>query len=697
MDIKKEILKRFTFVYFIFIGAVFVIIFYFLYLSIFKRSYYEAKQRSITTQPTDKVPGDILDINGRLLASSLTYYTISMDPLTQYLKHDDTFFKYIDTLSLSLAKYFPEKTAQEYKKLIVDTRNNGKRDVVLLRNINYLEYITVKNFPLFNKGRNKGGIKTSTYEHIELLHGDLGRRIIGFENSKNKFLGIEKIASKYIEGQAGLEVIQNLGSGHYTTIKQLMPPTKGLDAVSTIDINMLDIVDKALRKQLIATQAKFGTAILMEVETGEIRAVVNLVRQSDSTYAENDNKAITALYEPGSVMKIASILVALEKNNNLDTSQIINTEGGAWLTQGFPITDYANLGNISVRRVIEQSSNIGTAKIIDFTFGDNPIEFINRLSKLKLTSKLDLGLDDESEPSLTEPSDATWSGVSHMQLAYGYEILVSPMHLITLYNAIANDGKMVKPKFLQRTQHLGKTVTVFPTEYYETNIATPQTIVYCQDMLEGVVLYGTGKNDVKSNIVSIAGKSGTAQILDKQRDFYRRDSINATFIGYFPADNPKYTCLVWIHDPQNKKSGSAAAGPVLKEIAEKIYTFDYDLHQNQHFVVNNMDYSDTKPFVAKGFIGFTKKVLDAVNVSYSGSNTTWVKPILQNDAFTLQPMYVKKSEMPDVTGMNARDAIFLLENYKLNININGAGKVLKQSIAPGTQVTENQFIELTLG
>lgn len=695
MDVKKEILKRFSIIYFIFIAAIVVIVMYLLYLNTVKRSYYSSLQKAIDYHNTDKIRGDIFDVNGRLLASSLTYYTISMDPLTEYLSKDDTFYKYIDTLCASLAQHFPEKTKQEYKNLIVNTRNKGRRDVTLLEDINYLEYITVKNFPLFNKGRNKGGIKTASREHIEQLHGNLGRRIIGLKNKDDEFLGIEKIASTYIEGSEGLEIAQNLGSDNYATLKVLIPPTKGIDAVSTIDINIQDIVDKALRKQLEDLEAEFGVAIIMEVETGEIRAVANLIRQSDSTYAETDNYALNAVYDPGSVMKIASLLVAFEKNNNLDTSQIINTEDGYWqVTQGFHIEDYMNMGNISIRQVIEKSSNIGTAKIVQMAFQDNPEEFVDRLSKLKLTTKLDLGLDEEAMPIVSSPGKSSWSGISYLQMAYGYEISVSPMQLITLYNAIANDGKMVKPKFLKYTQDLGKIVQEFPVEYYETNIATPQTIKYCQEMLYGAVQFGTGKDDVKSNIVSIAGKSGTAQIL--VGDNYSRTLINATFIGYFPADEPKYTCLVWINKPKSHRSGAGGAGPVLKEIAEKIYTFDYDLHTKQ-FVVNNMDNSNTKPYVAKGFNGFTKKILDYVNISYTDANTTWIEPVEQDNGFTLQSMYVKRNEMPDVKGMNARDAVFLLENYKLNIKLNGVGKVIKQSINPGTSVSEDQVVELTLG
>lgn len=694
MDVKKEILKRFTYVYFIFIGAIFVVVFYILYLVVFQRSYYESIQSAIDYHDIEGVRGDILDVNGRLLASSLTDYTISMDPLTEYLQADDTFYKYIDTLCLSLSHYFPEKTAQEYKNLIVGARNKGRRDVLLLENINYLQYLTVKKFPLFSKGRNRGGIKASKKEQIKLLHGDLCRRIIGFENTTNLFFGIEKKMNGVLEGTSGLEIAQNLGSGHFATIKMLKPPVKGLDVVTTIDINMQDIVDKALRKQLVDLEANFGVAVLIEVKTGEIRAIANLTRQDDSSYAETENKAITELYDPGSVMKIASVLVSFEKDNNLDTSQIINTEGGYWqVTKDFHIEDYANLGNLSIRQVIQKSSNIGTAKIVQMVFKDDPTEFIDRLSKLKLTSKLDLGLDDEPEPIVSEPGDDSWSGISFMQMAYGYEIMITPMHLITLYNAIANDGKMVKPKFVQQTQHLGKTVEVFPTEYYETNIATAQTIKYCQEMLEGVVKYGTGRTNVKSDLVEIAGKSGTAQIY--KDGHYSRTDVNATFIGYFPADNPKYTCLVWINEPKKHKSGASAAGPVLKQIAEQIYTFDYDLH-NKQFVVNNMDFSNSKPFVAKGFNGFTKKVLDIINISYSDNNTTWINPILQDDDLVLQPMYVKKQEMPDVKNMNARDAVFLLEKYKLNIKIYGAGKVVKQSIAPGTTVSENQIVELTL-
>ncbi len=694
MNVKDEIIKRFTVVYWVFITSTVVIISYILFLVIVKRPYYQSIQKAIVNHQTPAIRGDILDVNGRLLASSITEYTITMDPLTEYLQNNDTFYKYIDTLCGSLALEFPQKSKQEYKNTIIQARNNHKRDVLIVKNIDFLQYQKIKTFPLFNKGRNRGGIKTSTEKQTKLLNGDLGRRVIGFENTTKKFFGIEKMMNSELIGTTGLELAQNLGNGHYATITEIKPPSKGLDVVSSIDINMQDIADKALRKQLVALEAEFGVAIIMEVETGEIKAMVNLIRQSDSSYAETKNNAISSLYAPGSVMKIASMLVSFEKNQKLDTSQIINTENGYWqVTPNFKIEDYANLGNLSIRQIIEKSSNIGTAKVVQQTFKDHPTEFLDRLSKLHLTSKLNLGLDEEPEPDVSMPGDLSWSGISILQIAFGYEILITPMHLLTLYNAIANNGKMVKPKFVIRTEKLGKTVETFPTEYYETSIGSQRSIKYCQEMLEGVVLYGTGRHEVKSNLVPIAGKSGTAQILIG--DYYSRTLINATFIGYFPADKPKYTCLVWINKPKSHRSGSGAAGPVVKEIAEQIYTFDYDLH-NQQFITNNMPVIDSQPPVTKGFNGYTQKMLDFVNVNYTKNQNTWVSPSIQDNYIDLQTMFIKKGEMPNVKGMNARDAIFLLEKYKLNITINGAGKVIKQSIAPSTLISENQQISLTL-
>jgi len=697
MDIKKEILRRFSFVYFAFFVLIAIILIDIFYLNTFRRSYLNSKQIAIKEYDIFPQRGDLYDDKGRLLATTFYTYTITMDPLTEYLEQD-TFNKYIDPLCEGLAEVLKDKTAQEYKTIIVNARTKKNRDVLIAKDVNYIDFTKINQLPLFNKGRNKGGIKYIVEKDVKPVHGNLGRRIIGFDNTKDEFFGIEQKMNEELGGSIGREWGQNLGKDHHSSLKLIQEPENGLDVITTLDINMQDIVDRALRKQLEELDALSGVAILMEVNTGEIKAMANLHLLSDSSgYDEIQNMAVTSFYEPGSVMKLASMMIAFEKDGSLTPDKMVNTGDGIWQVNDFTITDYkkGGFGRISVRQVFELSSNIGTAKIIKSIFEKNPQDFINRMAELNFNNQLGLDIDNPVDKKIKTPNSSDWSGVSLLQMSYGYEILLTPMQIITFYNAIANNGRMVRPMFVKRTQRLGVPYKEYEPEDIKSSICSKRTLDYCQDLLKGVVEEGTGKEDVKSDLVSISGKSGTAQILENG-SYSSGGNVNATFVGYFPADKPKYTCLVWISEPKQKKSGAGAAGPVLKEIAEAIYTFDYDLHYQQ-FVVNQMPDKKTMPYVSKGFIGFTKKIFDNINIKYSDNKTTWIEPKANGDEFVFQSMYVKKGVMPNVQGMNARDAVFLLENYKVDIKLKGVGKVIKQSISPGAEVNEGDNIVLTLG
>lgn len=671
-----------------------------MYLNIFKRSYYSSLQKSEGEHTIQAQRGEIIDNRGRLLATSLRMYNITMDPLTEYLSPKDTFYKYLDTLSVGLSRVLGTKSAQEFRSIIEGARKSNNRNVSIVKNINYLQYLQLCRIPPFHLGRNRGGIKYTTFEDIQLFHGNLGRRIIGFKNTTNKFFGIEAKMNGALDGKPGVEWAQNLGQHHYSSLYVIKEPTRGDDITTTIDINMQDIVDKALRQQLEELHAFFGVAILMEVNTGEVRALANLQLLSDSSgYAEINNMGVKSIYAPGSVMKLASMMIAFEKDPGLSPEKLIKTGNGIWEIGDFTIRDYktGGFGTISLQKVFELSSNIGTAKIIHQLFDRDPQDFINRLSEINFDHSLELGIDkdNELETVIIKPQNKDkWSKVSLRQISYGYELQLTPMHIITFYNAIANNGKMIKPLFVKNRLQMDKPIETFKSEVINAKVCSDRTLKYCKNMLKGVVERGTGLNYVKSNIVNIAGKSGTTNMYINGR--YDPSQVNATFVGYFPVEKPKYTCLVWISKPQTHKSGAAAAGPVLKKIAETIYSFDYDLH-NKQFIVNNMPMEKSLPQVSKGFVGFTTKIFDIIDIKYSATKATWGKSKLSGDKIIIQAMPLKSKIMPNVIGMNARDAVFLLENYKLEIKIIGLGRVKKQSIASGESIKENQQITLNLG
>ncbi len=667
-------------------------------------THYTEKSHTITQKNIVPIRGNILDVNGRVISTNSIYYDIYMDPNTPYINNLDEAKRNqnLDSLAYLLADLFNDKSKEDYLKLFYDARANNKRYVPIRKKVDYFDFSILKTFPLFRLSKYKGGLIYKK-KNVRISFSDsLGRRVIGIKGQDGNYLGVEKIKNKELAGTSGQEKVQVLSNHFYKTLETINEPTHGSDVVTTLDINMQDIIEKILRKRLYELQANSGVAVLMEVETGEIRAMVNLSKVNDSVYGEIDNIAITKLYEPGSVMKLISFMIAFEKDPDLKLDKMINTHNGIWEVNGFKFRDYnyksdgtGGFGVMPLAKVFELSSNVGTTKIIHSIFKDKSNEFMDKIAEYGFTNPINTGLETEPTPIISSKSKKTMSNVSVRQIAIGYEISITAMHILTFYNAVANSGIMVKPKFIKEIKPNGENKgEVYGVKVLNSLICSKETLEKCKTLLEGVVENGTAKKYVQSDIVKIAGKSGTSQIYSDAQRRYTSD-YNTTFVGYFPADKPKYTCLVWINKPKNNKSGSMAAGPVVRKIAEEIYTFDYDLHQ-ELLLVNSMKPKAELPDAAVSFGGFLKTALTSINVPYVNSNAHWVRPVSQSDSIDLQMLKIEKTIMPDVVGMNARDAIFMLEKYKLNIKIDGRGRVISQSIKAGTKVTKNQLVTLKL-
>lgn len=703
MNVKNEILRRFTFMYWVLIGAGVVAFFMAIFYMFIAHGFYHEKSRTIIEREILPLRGDILDVNGRVICTNSAIYEIRMDPKTEYInklsetKRDNKF----DSLAMMLSDLFQDEPKEYYLDLIRNARASNNRNLLIHRNVNYFEFTQLLTFPLFNLHQFEGGLIYNQENRRKSFSDSLARRTIGILGDKGSWVGIEKLKNEELAGTTGKEIAQDLSGGYFRPIKTIKQPENGADVISTIDINMQDIVETILKKRLVQLQAESGVAILMEVQTGEIRAIVNLSKVNDSVYGEINNLAVNSLYEPGSVMKLASFMISFEKEPNLRLNKVINTGNGRWqINDKFKIQDYnyradgtGGFGRIPVHKVFEVSSNVGTALIVHSIFEGRDEEFIGKLSEFGFTQPLDLGLENDPTPWISNEVDNTLSPVSIRQMSIGYEILVTPMHVLTFFNSVANDGVMVKPMFIKETRKNGQLEgTKSNVEILNSMICTPETLKKCRILLEAVVQKGTAKNFVKSDVVKIAGKSGTSQIYSDSLKRYTNE-YNTTFVGYFPADKPKYTCLVWFSKPKNSKSGSSSAGPVVRDIAEEIYTFDYDLHHDE-FVLNEMPKVNSLPNSAVSFAGFLKNALTNINVPYSSNTASWVIPADNGIEVLLKPMHIEKNVMPDVRGMNARDAVFILENYKLNIKIEGAGRVVKQSVAPGTLL--NDISEITL-
>jgi cell division protein FtsI (penicillin-binding protein 3) len=646
--------------------------------------------------------GNICSSNGRLLASSVPFYEIRFDLGAPGVKK--VFNSEVDNLALELSRVFPDRSRAEFSRQLKNAYTKGARYyLVHPRKINYDELQRVKTFPIFNRGQYNGGF-IPEQEYIRYTpHGGLAFRTIGIMN-KGEFgglhgsvgiSGIEEKFEGYLRGKEGLAIRQNL-SGRWVNVSTKEPET-GKDVITTIDIYLQDVVENALRKQLVKSNAEYGTVILMEVKTGKIRAIVNLGLQG-TNYREIYNYAIghEGCTEPGSTFKLLTMLVALEESK-VDTSDVFDVQDGKWRIYDKTIydSDYGQTvhGKMTVKQIFEKSSNVGIAMMIDKHYRGREKEFIDRLYNLGLNRPLGLEFRGEATPYLKYPTDKTWWGTSLAYISHGYELQVSPLQLLSYYNAIANNGRMMKPMFVEAISNNGERIKEFKPEVLKSSICSKETLGKLQALLEGVIENGTGRS-LRSKQYKIAGKTGTAKILDIQSGYSHR-RYRASFAGYFPADNPKYSCIVVISEPKGAFYGGSVAGPVFREIADCVYATDLALHADKK---REKSEDIQVPRVFNGLVNETKlicKELD-IKVNQTDKGADWVYAVREDDALNLKPRKLVDNQMPNVVGMGAADAVYLIEKTGMKVRLKGVGKVLRQSPEPGAICRNGQLVYLDL-
>ena len=514
-----------------------------------------AEKRTVDRVAIPANRGNVYSVNGNLLATSIPKYDIRIDALTPTQK---TFEKYIKPLSDSLAKY-KGKSSSYYQKALRKARANKNRYYLLARDIGYSDYIRLRSFPMLNLGAYKGGLIVEQNTKREHPMGGIAQRTIGYERIDDKGNvtrpGIDgAFGVKYLRGKNGHRLKQKIGKGQWKPIRDAneVEPQDGYDVYTTIDVNVQDIAHHALLEQLEYYEAEHGSVVVMEVKTGEIRAISNLGRTSKGNYYEKLNYAVGESHEPGSTFKLMAIMAALE-DKVIDTSTIINTGNGSKRFYKRSITDTKGHGKISAARTFEVSSNIGLATIIEDNYSKNPKKFINRLKDWGLHETLDLPIVGEGKPVIPEPGDKVWSKNALPSMAYGYNLQMTPLQTLTFYNAVANDGEMVKPHFIRQVKDLDKEIETFEKEVINRQICSKETIKAAQKMLENVVIKGTGKR-LYSKYFSMAGKTGTARTDYSNIEAWKKDrKYISSFAGYFPVENPKYSCIVVIHKPSIKK------------------------------------------------------------------------------------------------------------------------------------------------
>ena len=703
MSIKKRITLRFGIIYFFFLGLAVWLLLEMMILKTFEAGKWKSRSRQavqseIIVEPTR---GDILDINGHKLATSLPTYRLYMDTRAAGLT-SEIFNANIDSLSIRLSRFFRDKSPAAYKRDIQAARRQGDRYfLVNPRRISYTELQTVRSFPLFRLGANRGGFIPQEESRRVQPFGSLASRTIGKlfgDSSKGGMIGLERAYNEELRGTPGVSNLERI-SGRWVP-EIVVAPIDGLDLVTTIDIRTQDVAEHALSEQLKRHDAHHGVAIVMEVETGAIKAMVNLHRKSRGVYVEDYfNYAIGEAAEPGSTFKLASIMVALEdRETRLDDT--INTGKGEFRFFDRIMRDNEpeGYGVLTMQQVIEKSSNIGISRLIHETYRDNPKRFIKGLNALRLDEPLGIEITGEAEPLINQPGSPTWSGVSLPWMSIGYEVRLTPLQILAFYNAIANDGKKMKPMFVKGLSRNGRWVERFSTEVLDRSIASRRTIKAAQQMLLGVVERGTATN-LNNNLFSIAGKTGTAQIAQGAEGYHTGGIQHlASFVGYFPADNPKYSCIVIVSAPsRNVIFGNVVAGSVFREIAERVFASNHE--QFNRSKRNKRDFTtQVYPFSKGGTVEDLNRVFNTLDFPTKKQERLgkWVSTQAVETGITLRPRELPQGQVPSVIGMGAKDAVAILENSGLSVRIQGVGRVTSQSITAGAQVRRGNTIFLRL-
>ena len=603
--------------------------------------------------------GNIFSADGSLLATSIPKYNIYFDPT---VATDANFEKYIKPLSDSLAKMLKKKTADAYESELRKLRSNKKSYKHIANRLSYTEYVRMKNFPLFSLGRFKGGIIVDQIQVREYPMGMIANRTIGYERKDaDGYIsrkGIEAAYSEYLTGKEGKRKVQRMSKSLWKPIndENLIEPEDGLDVVTTIDVYIQDIAHHALLSSLNYYAADHGTVVVMETKTGHIKAISNLGMVEEGKYRETINYAVTETHDPGSTFKLASYLALLD-TKKVDTSTVFNTFNGLVRFGSASVRDSNNkgYGEISFGQGFEVSSNTVITQAVNNAFKDNPKQFTDILQSYGFNKSLGLDLKGEPKSYIPLPGEKNWSKIALPWMAFGYGILVTPLQTLTLYNAVANDGVMVRPQFVKEIKKVNETVKVFDSVVLNPKIAGNDAIKKMQQLMKNVVIKGTGKK-LYSKEFSMAGKTGTAQMNygKGKGNMYHASS----FVGYFPADNPQYSCIVVIHKPtRHSYYGGDVAGPVFKRIAQKIFTDVPSLKE-----IKNID-----------------KPLPKATKSYQG----YYSKVKQNGQL-----------VPNVVGLNTMDAIPMLENLGLKVFTSSVGKVKKQSIEAGTKINKNSTIIL---
>jgi cell division protein FtsI (penicillin-binding protein 3) len=720
MQNQKSIIHRFYFIILLMVLAGIAIVCKAAIIMFAEKQYWEEVadrfvKENVVVPPTR---GNILSADGQLMASSLPEYKIYMDFKAGGEVKDSLLMLYLDSICDGLHKIFPDKSKEAFKAHIKAGRRKGSRNYLLYpKRVSYIQYKQAKALPVFNLSKYKGGFHEEPFNQRKKPFGSLAMRTLGdmfADTALGAKNGLELQYDSVLRGRNGITHRQKVMNKYLNLVD--IPPVNGCDLITTIDVSMQDIAEKALVDKLKTLEgATVGVAILMEVQTGDIKAIVNMTKCSDGEFRELRNNAVSDMMEPGSTFKTASIMVALD-DGKISVNDEVDTGNGTYKMHGALMKDHnwshGGYGVIDVPHTLMYSSNIGVSRLIDEKYHDHPEDYVNGLYRIGIAQPLGLGIPGSGDPIVRHPNKNNWSKTALAWMSIGYETQIPPISTLTFYNAIANNGVMVRPRLVKAITKDGETIEENPVEVIVPQIAKPKTVEEIQTILERVVSEGLGRQ-AGSKQFHVSGKTGTAQVSQGKSGYtngMRRYLVS--FCGYFPSESPKYSCIVAIQKNGLPASGGTQAGPVFRNIAERVYA--------KHLAQDLMNAKDSTsvliPDVKRGNIEAADYVLRHIDVPTTGysngllsSATSWLSSSIHHsfvpqwgnveeepDRVELTEQEIKSTQVPNVVGMGAKDAVYLVESLGLRAQVSGVGKVKTQSIPAGNKLVKGQTILLKL-
>jgi cell division protein FtsI (penicillin-binding protein 3) len=642
--------------------------------------------------------GTIYSEDGQMLSTSIPQFDLFIDFRVEWLheKSGIHFRENLDSLSFYLSNLFKDKSTEGYKQWLMEAYKDNEPYLELHRKTSYREYEQLRKFPLFRDGRYKSGLIVNERNIRLNPYGILAFRTIGLDRESSK-VGLEKTYDSLLKGREGKQWVRTIAGGVKVPINDdyIIEPETGKDIVSTIDVFIQEIAENALMKMMEKNEAEHGCAIVMEVKTGKIKAIANLGKKASGGYWEDYNYAISAT-EPGSTFKLATMMALLEdKKINLNT--MVDLEGGIWRVAGQTVYDSEQSGHrgVTAKQAFELSSNVGMAKLVSAYYSGQPSQFINRLKQMQMDTLTGIDLVGEGRSTIYKPGQKMWGPTTMPWMAFGYNLQISPLQTLALYNAVANQGKMMRPYLVSSVREEGVLLKNMDPIVVHEKVCSDQTLAQLRECLEGVCIAGTAKELFKNSLFPVAGKTGTALVANGNKG-YADKIYQSSFAGYFPADNPQYTCVVVIKNKPHAAVfyGGSVAGPVFKEIADRLYSTYVKGGKNE---LNKklldsslMSYAGYKKDMARVMgklkLGFRDSASDAAYVAVKGEARDLVVTAKST------PLNL----MPELNGMGLKDAVYVCENMGLKLNIRGKGKVMAQSITAGLPVVKGQLVEVEL-